>query len=221
MSNAVTKAVDIDEVLGREIAVLLSRAYTDQRHLDSYTGAERAQWTASVVALEADDTAVMPTEWLGRFPTMRNVWRPRNERLRSAHFIEGDAGERLVGHVGLFEHEFRIGDSAPVRAAYVEDVGTLPSAGGKGVASGLMNRASEYAAGQGFEVMGLSTGSPTFYERLGWIRWTGTATYVTRSGREIPTGGTMVLGLTETVRALLARMQGTHLQHGLREGTQG
>jgi hypothetical protein len=66
--------------------------------------------------------------------------------------------------------------------------------------------------------MGLSTGIPKFYARLGWVVWRGIATYVARNGDALPNEGTMVLGLTKTGRELLDRTQGGPLRGGLRDG---
>ena len=218
MATEVVDARNIDRELERTLAALLSRAYTDQRHLESYSEEELTTWGPGLAALPAGPLATMPRGWLGRFPTMRNVWRARDARVRSVHFIERDVETRVIGHVGLFEHEFRIGDEPAIRVGFIEDVATSPAAAGRGVASNLLRGAAEWAASQGFEVMGLSTGIPKFYERLGWVVWRGRATYTARNGDDVANEGTMVLGLTASGHALLERTQGEHLRGGVREG---
>jgi GNAT superfamily N-acetyltransferase len=172
LAMQIVGAAEIDELLERGLASLLSRAYTDQRHLDSYSIAELSRWSDGLRAMGADPVAAMPREWLTRFPTMRNLWRPAESRIGSVHFLERVDG-RVIGHVALFEHEFQLGNEAGVRAGYIEDVATSPSALGTGVASRLMQAAAAHATDTGYEVMGLSTGIPKFYARLGWVVWRG------------------------------------------------
>jgi GNAT superfamily N-acetyltransferase len=217
LAMQIVGAAEIDELLEHGLASLLSRAYTDQRHLDSYSIAELSRWSDGLSAMGADPVAAMPREWLTRFPTMRNLWRPAESRIGSVHFLERVDG-RVIGHVALFEHEFQLGNEAGVRAGYIEDVATSPSALGTGVASTLMQAAAAHATDTGYEVMGLSTGIPKFYARLGWVVWRGIATYVARNGDALPNEGTMVLGLTKTGRELLDRTQGGPLRGGLRDG---
>ena len=215
-------AAAIEEVLRDELAVLLSRAYTDARHLASYSDAERSRWAADIAALRnAGGTplpgAAMPHAWLARFPTMRNLWREPAERLASRHFT-ARAGSLLVGHVGVFEHDFWIDDAGPLPAAFVEDVATDPGGLRRGVASGLMAAARDYAIASGAALMGLSTGIPEFYERLGWVAWSGPAEYRDAQGRTLPNIGTMVLPLTAQADAFIAEHRDGTLRGGLREG---
>lgn len=215
----------IGDELREQLAVLLSRAYTDARHVEDYSDDERRQWSPDLEAVRSSanawpglgDRVMMPREWLGRFPTMRNLWREPARRVASCHFIARSERD-LAGHVAMFEHEFRSGEDGPVRTGFIEDVATDPLGRGNGTATRLLTTAREHATAAGFAMMGLSTGIPEFYERLGWIRWEGNAAYRTRGGELIPNVGTMVLPLSEQTRAFVVRHLRDDLYGGLREG---
>jgi GNAT superfamily N-acetyltransferase len=214
-------AAAIDQALQDDLAVLLSRAYTDDRHLTSYSDDERKRWGTDVARLRdavgrPHAGAAMPRAWLARFPTMRNLWREPSERAASWHFL-AYAGAVLAGHVGVFEHEFWIDAEGPLRAAFVEDVATDPSALRSGVATRLMTAARDDARAAGAALMGLSTGIPEFYERLGWTCWQGPAEYRDARGRLWPNIGTMVLPLSTEAKAIIATHPDGRLRGGMRE----
>jgi aminoglycoside 2'-N-acetyltransferase I len=63
-------------------------------------------------------------------------------------------------------------DGIPFRTGYVEAVATLSSRQGQGHGTAVMRAASEVVRAD-YELGALSTGSPGFYEGLGWERWSG------------------------------------------------
>jgi aminoglycoside 2'-N-acetyltransferase I len=89
--------------------------------------------------------------------------------------------DRPLAHAAVVERSLRIGERV-VRAGYVEAVAVAPAKQGLGLGRTVMRRAAELINAH-YEVGALSTGSPTFYERLGWERWRGPS--FVRSGDEI------------------------------------
>src|SRR5262249_19923526 len=87
-----------------------------------------------------------------------------------------------------------VGDRA-FATGYVEAVGVDPSLRGTGLGA-LAVRIASTDVREHFELGALSTGSPGFYERLGWERWQG-PTYGPRGAERTRTpdedGGIMVL----------------------------
>ena len=81
----------------------------------------------------------------------------------------------LVAHAAVVPRRLRVGEEV-LRCGYVEAVAVRPSYQGLGLGRAVMQAAGEVLH-RGFEVGALSTGSPGFYERLGWRRWRG-PTYV-------------------------------------------
>lgn len=210
MTGFLVYAPSAGEQLRTELARLLSRAYTSQRHQDAYPPDERDRWRGAIARLAADASATMPTEWLERFPTMRNLALPPEERTQSAHFIDRREG-RVVGHVSLWDMTMAFGERQPIAAGYVEDVATLPDAGGSGIASALMEQARSHAAAAGLPLLGLSTGIPIFYERLGWQQWSGRSAYQLRTGGVEANDRTMLLSLSDEAVALLRTASGEPL----------
>jgi len=97
-----------------------------------------------------------------------------------AHALGGvhvvlDVGGRIAAHGAVVERVLHLG-GRPVRTGYVEAVATEPSDQGRGFGSMVMAEVADVII-EGYELGALSTGSPGFYERLGWERWTG-PTYV-------------------------------------------
>jgi aminoglycoside 2'-N-acetyltransferase I len=81
----------------------------------------------------------------------------------------------LAAHAAVVPRRLRVGEEV-LRCGYVEAVAVRPSYQGLGLGRAVMQAAGEVLH-RGFEVGALSTGSPGFYERLGWRRWHG-PTYV-------------------------------------------
>ena len=86
------------------------------------------------------------------------------------HFVLDLDGE-IVPHASVVERELHV-DGLPLRTGYVEAVATAPDRHGAGFGSLVMAEVSSYIR-DGFELGALGTGRHRFYERLGWLRWTG------------------------------------------------
>jgi aminoglycoside 2'-N-acetyltransferase I len=80
-------------------------------------------------------------------------------------------GELLVAHAAVSPRLIRVGER-PFNAGYVEGVATLSARQRQGLGSLVMREATEIVRRQ-YELGVLSTGLPSFYERLGWERWRG------------------------------------------------
>ncbi len=165
---------EIDTEAGEQLAVLLSRAYTDERHARAWQGERAAAWLPQVARVQAAhplDRVVMPDSFLAQFPTLRNARKAPEERRASLHFIAGEGGYPGT-HVSLWAQRFEFEREALV-GGYIEDVATDPLHLGQGMAAAAMRAAQAEAAARGLVVLGLATGIPTFYERLGWSTWRG------------------------------------------------
>jgi aminoglycoside 2'-N-acetyltransferase I len=103
--------------------------------------------------------------------------------LGGVHFVL-DVGGEIVTHASVVERELHI-DRHPVRAGYVEAVGTAAGREGAGFGSLVIAAVSAYIR-DGFELGALGTGRHHFYERLGWERWKGPSFARTAAG-ERPT----------------------------------
>ncbi len=118
--------------------------------------------------------------------------------LGGRHFLLEDGG-RLVGHAAVVERELRVG-GRPLRTGYVEAVAIDPARQGRGAGSTLMAAVGAHIAAT-YELGGLSTGRPSFYERAGWRRWRGPSAVRTADG-EWPTpdddDGILVLATSAT-----------------------
>ena len=78
---------------------------------------------------------------------------------------------RLVGHAVWGTRWLQPEGGAPLRTAYVDAVASDPGLWSRGVGSAVMRRLAEETAG--YQLRGLSTDRPAFYQRLGWERWMG------------------------------------------------
>jgi aminoglycoside 2'-N-acetyltransferase I len=91
----------------------------------------------------------------------------------SVHALAFD-GNRLVAHAGVIPRMLYVAARA-IESAYVEYVAAEPRRRGYGSAAlralevEIRRRAYSFAA--------LATGTPAFYESLGWQRWRGLAAY--------------------------------------------
>jgi aminoglycoside 2'-N-acetyltransferase I len=90
--------------------------------------------------------------------------------LGGLHFLAQLDG-RIVGHAAVGRRPIGIGERI-LRAGYVEAVAVARDLRRRGVGSALMRAANERIA-QAFEIGVLATGSPSFYERIGWEVWRG------------------------------------------------
>jgi aminoglycoside 2'-N-acetyltransferase I len=76
----------------------------------------------------------------------------------------------ILAHASVVERELHAGDR-PLVTGYVEAVATWPALQGRGHGSALMREVGEHID-RTFE-LGALGGEPSFYERLGWVRWRG------------------------------------------------
>ncbi len=79
--------------------------------------------------------------------------------------------QRVVAHASVILRELEVGDRT-LAAGYVEAVGTESAARGEGHGTRAMIEIAKIIR-RDFELGALSTGTPEFYERLGWERWRG------------------------------------------------
>ena len=87
------------------------------------------------------------------------------------HFLAFHETE-LVSHAVATTRWLQLEDGPVLRTAYVDAVATAPAYQGQGCGSALMNQLAQGI--QDYEIAGLETDKPGFYERLGWQRWLGT-----------------------------------------------
>ena len=99
--------------------------------------------------------------------------------LGGRHFLLEDGGA-LLGHAAVVGRELRV-RGRPIRTGYVEAVAIVPARQGGGAGSTLMAAVDAHIAAT-YELGGLSTGRPSFYERLGWRRWRGPSSVRTSDG---------------------------------------
>jgi alditol oxidase len=99
--------------------------------------------------------------------------------LGGTHFVL-DLDGRIVGHASVVERQIHI-DGRPLRTGYVEAVAIAPDRQGTGFGSRLMDRVTAFIRDR-FELGALGTGRHGFYERLGWLTWTGPGSVRTGDG---------------------------------------
>ena len=109
----------------------------------------------------------------------------------SVHALAYD-GDALVAHAGLVTRALYT-DSRAIETAYVEYVCAEPRRRGYG--SLAMRAIEQEVRRRGFALAGLATGSPAFYERLGWRRWRGPRAYRAPGGAIDPTPDEIVMVL--------------------------
>ena len=99
------------------------------------------------------------------------------------HVLRSVDGE-LVAHGAVAERTLWL-DGAPLRVGYLEAVATWPAHQDRGHGSAVVRELDEIVR-RDHQLGGLSTGRPSFYERLGWRRWRGPLAVRTTAG-DIPT----------------------------------
>jgi aminoglycoside 2'-N-acetyltransferase I len=112
----------------------------------------------------------------------------RDERFTDddwAHAVGGlhfvlELDDAIVAHASVVERELQVA-GRPLRTGYVEAVATLPDRQGSGLGSLVMSDVSAYVRDR-FELGALGTGRHHFYERLGWLTWTGPSFVRTADG---------------------------------------
>ena len=100
---------------------------------------------------------------------------------------------RILSHGAVAERTLWV-DGRPARTGYLEAVATWPDHQRRGHASAIMRGLDEIVR-RDFDLGGLSTGVPGFYEPFGWSAWRGTLAVRTPNG-DVPTsndGNTLVL----------------------------
>jgi aminoglycoside 2'-N-acetyltransferase I len=95
------------------------------------------------------------------------------------HFVVAEAGA-VVAHAAVIDRRLEW-DGRPLRTGYVEAVATLPGQQRRGLGSAVVRVVTAFVD-ERYELGALDTGTPEFYERLGWIPWPG------RTGVRIPGG---------------------------------
>jgi aminoglycoside 2'-N-acetyltransferase I len=99
--------------------------------------------------------------------------------LGGVHFVLDIDGE-IIAHASVVERELHIG-GRPLRTGYVEAVATAPDRQGAGFGSLVIADVTAYIRDE-FELGALGTGRHRFYERLGWLTWTGPSSVRTAGG---------------------------------------
>ncbi len=95
------------------------------------------------------------------------------------HFVLDLSGD-VAAHASVVERELHL-DGRPLRTGYVEAVATAPSHQGSGFGSLVMADVTAYIRDR-FELGALGTGRHGFYERLGWLTWSGPSFVRTADG---------------------------------------
>jgi aminoglycoside 2'-N-acetyltransferase I len=96
---------------------------------------------------------------------------PFMEMFPDPTHVLGRLSGQLVSYVLWITRWLQIDDGPLLRAAYIEGMATELSHRHKGFASQLVRRAETEI--QDYDIAALSTGSHSFYERLGWKTWDG------------------------------------------------
>jgi aminoglycoside 2'-N-acetyltransferase I len=125
--------------------------------------------------------------WLERaFDEPPGSWRTEHwDDLGPGPHLMIERDGELLAHACLAWVPVDVGDER-LLAGYVEDVATRADARGRGYGTALLQAARpllEEEAQLGL----LSTGSPGFYERLGWVRWSGPTSVQEPDGTETRT----------------------------------
>lgn len=89
---------------------------------------------------------------------------------------------RIVAHAAVVERDIRL-DGRPYRTAYVEAVAVDPTLQRGGIGSAVMREVAA-VIDEAFELGALATGTPEFYERLGWRTWRGPTSVRTPTGEQ-------------------------------------
>ena len=95
------------------------------------------------------------------------------------HFILEEEGD-IRSHASVIERELHVGEQR-LQTGYVEAVATGPADQGKGYGTAVMREVGAHID-RIYELGGLDTGVPAFYERLGWVVWKGPTFVRTETG---------------------------------------
>jgi aminoglycoside 2'-N-acetyltransferase I len=95
------------------------------------------------------------------------------------HFVL-ELKDEVLAHASVVERELHV-NGRPLRTGYVEAVATAPDRQGLGFGSLVMADVTSWIKDR-FELGALGTGRQRFYERQGWLIWTGPSFVRTREG---------------------------------------
>jgi len=128
----------------------------------------------------------------------RRDYSPVMKSFQNTTHILGRYRNKLVSHVLWITRWLQIGASPVLRTAYIEALATDLDYRNKGFASEIMRKAVGEI--QDFDIAALSTGSQSFYARLGWQLWRGPLFIRTDKGMTPTPGehGVMVFSLPRT-----------------------
>lgn len=99
--------------------------------------------------------------------------------LGGLHFILEEGGA-MVAHASVVERELHAGGHR-LATGYVEAVATWPIHQRRGYGSALLREVTDHID-QTYQLGALDTGTPAFYERLGWVAWRGPTFARTEAG---------------------------------------
>jgi aminoglycoside 2'-N-acetyltransferase I len=86
----------------------------------------------------------------------------------------------VLAHASVVPRELHLGGQ-PLRSGYVEAVAVAPERQRQGFGTLVMAEVADVVR-NGYELGALATGTPEFYERLGWQRWLGPTSVRTSAG---------------------------------------
>lgn len=126
------------------------------------------------------------------------------------HVMAEDAGH-IVAHAMIVDRRLYLGHEMDVAldVGYVENVATLPEAGGAGYGTAVMGEIGRII-GDEYQLGALATGSNAFYARLGWETWEGPTSVRTADGELVRSaaqdGHVMVLRTPRTPQGMTLDM---------------
>lgn len=100
--------------------------------------------------------------------------------LGGIHMLADEDG-RIVGHASVVARDIHVGGQ-PLRTGYVEAVATAVHRQGHGIGTAVMRTVAAHL--EAYELGALGTGSHGFYERLGWVTWSGPSSVRTIAGEQ-------------------------------------
>ncbi len=154
--------------------------------------------TATTDELTEGDLAGMRSLFDAAWPGGRFDGHDFEHALGGRHWLIEHEG-RIVSHASVVGR-LLVADERPLRTGYLEAVATWPDLERRGLGSAVVSAADAHIR-ERYELGGLSTGRPGFYERLGWRRWLG-PTFVRMPDGPVRTadddGGVLVLATPGT-----------------------
>lgn len=126
--------------------------------------------SATTAALTTADRDALGRLFAAAWPDEGFTTDDWDHAMGGRHWLIEDDG-RIVSHASAVARTLWVGEQ-PLRTGYLEAVATHPAWQRRGLATRAVRDAGAFLR-DGFELGALSTGSPAFYERLGWLRWQG------------------------------------------------